>query len=147
MEKFQKKLYWAIIASETSHVFCCVLPTLFSVLSLLAGFGLVAAMPAGLISLHDTLHNWELPLITLSGTVVGIGWALQAYSRKIDCHDTGCHHGPCGPKKKTSYRILIIATALFAVNVSVYSIFHREAGGFAPAAEQAENTGIREEKT
>ncbi len=125
MERVQRFLYWAIIASEASHVFCCVLPTLFSVFSLMAGLGLVAAMPAGMVSLHDALHAWEIPLISLSGAVVLLGWGVYAYSRKIDCHDTGCVHGSCEPQKKSAHIILKIATVLFVVNVFVYTVFHR----------------------
>lgn len=125
MQKLQKTLTLAIIASETSHVFCCVLPTLFSVLSLLAGVGLVSGMPVWIESLHEQLHAWEVPMIAFSGSVVLFGWALYAYSRRIDCHNTGCHHGACAPRKKTASKILKVATILFVVNVSVYLIFHR----------------------
>ncbi|MCB1562157.1 MAG: hypothetical protein KDJ75_01145 [Alphaproteobacteria bacterium] len=142
MQRVQKAMYWAILASETSHVFCCVLPTLFSIMSLLAGIGLAAGMPGWLDSIHHVLHAWEIPLILLSGFVVALGWALHFYSEKIDCHDTGCHHGTCAPRKKTAGTILKIATILFLVNVSVYTLFHRgaELGGFvggvvAPHAE------------
>ena len=124
-EKHQKRLYWAILLSETSHIFCCVLPTLFSLLSILAGIGLVAAIPGWLTDFHDIMHDWEVPMIMLSATVVALGWALHFYSQKIDCHDTGCHHGPCGPKKKMASRILIAATILLAFNVTIYFGFHR----------------------
>lgn len=125
MQRLQKALYMAIIASETSHVFCCVLPTIFSIISLMAGVGLVSAMPGWLESIHADLHHWELPLIAMSGVVVVLGWALYAYSRKIDCHNTGCHHGSCEPRKKTANNILKIATILFVVNTAVYLVFHR----------------------
>ncbi len=127
MEKLQNKFYWAILASETSHIFCCVLPTLFSVVSLFAGLGLVSAMPGWLEVVHTALHSWEIPLIVLSGVVVGLGWALDIYSRKIDCHDTGCHHGPCDTGKKRAHTILKAATILFIVNITVYGVFHQGA--------------------
>ena len=125
MQRLQKALYMAIIASETSHVFCCVLPTIFSIVSLMAGVGLVSTMPGWLAGIHAELHHWELPLIAMSGAVVVLGWALYAYSRKIDCHNTGCHHGACEPRKKTASNILKIATILFVVNTAVYLVFHR----------------------
>ena len=126
-EKHQKRLYLAILISETSHVFCCVLPTIFSVLSILAGIGLVAAVPGWLTSFHDAMHDWEVPLISASALVVAIGWGLYFYSKKIDCHDTGCHHGPCGPKKRTTSKILIAATLLLAFNMTIYFGLHRGA--------------------
>ena len=125
MQKPQKALYTAIIASETSHVFCCVLPTIFSILSLMAGLGLVTAMPVWLQSIHEILHHWELPMILVSGAIVAAGWALDAYARKIDCHNTGCHHGSCQPQKKRAHTILKVATVLFLINTSVYLVFHR----------------------
>ena len=125
MEKLQSKIYWAIIASETSHVFCCVLPTLFSVVSLFAGVGLIGTMPGWLESVHAALHSWEIPIIVMSGVVLALGWALDVYGRKVDCHETGCHHGPCDTRKKRAHMILKAATLLFIVNVTVYVVFHR----------------------
>ena len=124
-EKHQKRLFWAIIATETSHVFCCVLPTLFSVMSVLAGLGVVAVMPGWLENLHDVMHDWEMPAIILSATVVAIGWGLHYYSLKNDCHDHGCEHEPCGPRKRTASKILIAATILLAFNLTIYFGFHR----------------------
>ena len=124
-EKHQKRLFWAILATETSHVFCCVLPTLFSLASILTGLGVLATMPGWLDALHTHMHDWELPMITLSAVVVFLGWGLYFYSRKIDCHDTGCHHEPCEPKKNTASKILIAASILLVFNVSIYFGIHR----------------------
>lgn len=137
MQRIQKVMFWALLASETSHIFCCVLPTLFSVISLLAGLGLVAAMPGWLSFVHDVLHEWEVPLIVLSGSVVALGWGLNFYGRKVDCHDTGCHHGSCEPRKHTASTILKVATILFLVNVSVYTLFHRSGSLFSVQNEPA----------
>ena len=124
IDRVQKSLGWAIIASETSHVFCCVLPTLFSMLSLATGFGLIAAMPLGLQVLHEMMHHWEVPMILASGFVVMMGWGAHFLAIKLDCHDTGCAHGPCTPKKRKAGKILKVATILFVANVSVYLVFH-----------------------
>ncbi len=125
IERVQKSLSWAIIASETSHVFCCVLPTLFSFITLAAGLGLIAVVPAGLTTLHETLHHWEVPVILFSGVFVFLGWVIHYVSEKLDCHDTGCVHGPCGTKKKTAGKILKIATVMFILNIGIYIIFHQ----------------------
>ena len=137
MKKIQNTLNVAVILSEASHVFCCVLPTIFSVISLLAGLGMVTAVPLWLQGVHEAIHSWEVPLIVASGTIVALGWALHIYSNKIDCHDTGCGHGPCEPTKKKTHRILQIATVLFLVNVSVYMVFHRGMEVFMPASDMA----------
>ena len=124
-EKHQKRLFWAIIATETSHVICCVLTTLFSVMSVLAGLGVVATMPGWLDSLLDVMHDWEIHAIILSASVVAIGWGLHYYSLKNDCHDHGCEHEQCGPRTLTASRILVDATILLAFNVTIYFGFHR----------------------
>lgn len=132
VHKARHVLTAAIIASEASHIFCCVLPTVFSLLSLMVGLGMVTAMPGGMVFLHEALHAWEIPMISASGGIIVLGWALHYYSMKIDCHDTGCGHGPCGPKKKTATTILKIATVLFAVNLLIYLVFHQGADIFMP---------------
>ncbi len=124
LDRVQKSLSLAIIASEASHIFCCVLPTLFSVLTLAAGLGLIAAVPAGLTVLHDALHHWEIPMIVLSGVFVVLGWVIHYVAERVDCHNTGCVHEPCAPKKRKAGTVLKIATALFAVNVTVFLVFH-----------------------
>lgn len=124
MQRIQKTIYAAIVASEASHIFCCVLPTVFSIVSLLAGAGMMV-MPASWVTLHDRLHDWEIPMIMISGVMIALGWGLHAYSKKIDCHDTGCTHGTCAPKKDRTRMVLKIATLLFVINLVIYGVFHR----------------------
>ena len=124
-DKRQKRFLWAIVVSELSHVFCCVLPTMFSLVSLLAGFGVIATMPGWLESLHHIMHGWELPMIGFSAVVLLIGWGLHFYSLKEDCHNHGCEHEPCGPNKRRASKILIAASVLFVFNVVIYFGVHR----------------------
>ncbi len=124
MQRIQKAIYWAILTSETSHVFCCVLPTVLSLLSLLAGIGMVTVLPAGLLEFHEIMHRWEVPMIAASGVILLLGWGLNAWSRRLDCHDTGCCHEPCGPKKNHAFKVLVAASILFVFNVTVYALFH-----------------------
>lgn len=125
MEKIQKTLFWSIIASESMHVFCCVLPTIVSVISLLAGVGALSFLPGIVLDLHEVLHRWEVPMIVLSGVILAVGWVLYYASRRIDCHDeAGCTHGPCSPKKNITFKVMVFATALFAFNVLVYLSLH-----------------------
>ena len=125
IKKAQGLFSWVVILSECSHVFCCVLPSLVSVLGVLVGLGLIGAVPAWLGSVHEIMHHWELPVIVGSGAVLALGWSLHHMSRKMDCHDTGCVHGSCAPKKKNTVLVLQIATFLFVMNVSVYLVLHR----------------------
>ena len=112
------------VTSEISHFFCCGLPIVFSVLSLLSGLGLVASMPAGIYALHELTHAYEVPMIMMSGLIIVMGWGLHYIAYRIDCHNTGCVHGPCAPKKKRSGKVLLIATVLFTLNVIGYITLH-----------------------
>lgn len=140
MERIQKSLMAALIASEMSHIFCCVLPTVFSVLSLLAGLGLVGAMPEFFVHIHDFMHDKEIPMIVISGIVLAFGWWIYFMSRKMDCHSTGCGHGPCTPRKTRAHGVLKIASVLFVANVLIFAVVHRDALGIMPQAapEQAQ---------
>lgn len=124
MERLQNKFMWAVLLSETTHIFCCVLPSAVSIMSLMANVGLMSAVPGGLDRLHDMIHNYEIPLIIFSGIMLALGWALHVIARRLDCRSTGCAHEPCGPTKKRSLRIMQIATILFAANLTIYSVFH-----------------------
>lgn len=137
-EKSSSKIIWAVIATETSHVFCCVLPTLFSLVSLLSGFGLIVTIPGWLVDIHDALHEYELPMIGFSSAVVALGWGLHYFSIKNDCHDHGCHHEPCGPRKRTASKILVAATVLLSFNMLIYFGVHRPAEMRAHSHEHAE---------
>lgn len=116
---------WAVVLSETSHVFCCVFPTLFSVMGLLAGLGVVVALPTSMVHMHELIHAWEVPMIVASGVILALGWAAALYSRKMDCHSSGCVHGACAPRKSKAHVVLEIASVLFFFNVLIYVTVHR----------------------
>lgn len=126
MDKIQKRIIWAVIASESIHIFCCVLPTVFSIIGLLAGAGLLVVMPHGLEVAHDLIHSYEIPMIVFSAIIMMAGWGIYAYSRKLNCRTEGsCCHQPCKSKKDRTKTIMVVATVLFCVNVLVYFAFHR----------------------
>lgn len=125
MQKYHKSIFWAIIASEASHIFCCVLPAVFSILSLLGGLGLIVSMPGWMESLHEVMHRWEVPMIALSVLVIGLGWGLYLYGGDARCADHECSHGSCSSHKKFSKRILLAATVLLVFNLTIYFVFHR----------------------
>lgn len=81
-------------------------------------------MPAGMEFLHSALHDYEIPMIATSGLIILMGWMLHYIAYRIDCRTTGCVHEPCGPKKKRSGKVLMIATGLFVINVSAYFLLH-----------------------
>lgn len=139
VERVRKGLFWALVLSETSHVFCCVLPTLFTALGFLAGLGMIT-IPAFLMRFHDSLHAWEVPMMVVSGLILGLGWILHLYSLRIDCHDTGCAHPPCSPSKRRSAVVMKIATVLFIANILIYGLVHRNLGSFEEAGHALETT-------
>lgn len=142
MKKVQNLFSWVVIFSEVSHVFCCVLPTIFSVMTLLVGLGMIGAVPVWMGGLHAMMHGYEIPIMMASGVIVLLGWGLQYISNKLDCHDTGCGHGACTPQKKRSESILKIATILFLMNVAVYIAVHQDAFGvFAQETQAHEHHG------
>jgi len=125
MRKLQKIINVTALATETSHIFCCVLPTVFSLLSLLVGLGVIGAVPSGIAHFHDLIHDWEIPIIITSGVVILFGWAVNAYAKKMDCKSLGAGHEVCEPRKKKTEKILKIATVLFLINISVYFLIHK----------------------
>ncbi len=135
VKRIQSAFSWVVVASEMSHIFCCVLPSVFTIISVLIGMGMIGVMPLWLEDMHHVMHAWELPLIATSGVILSLGWGIHIISKKIDCHDTGCAHGSCKPKKNRATRILKIATFLFLMNVMVYFSIHYVQG--SPASDQA----------
>lgn len=125
MQRLQKSILGAVVLSEMMHIFCCVLPILFSVFSLIAGLGVIGAMPQIFTDMHEMIHGYEKPMIITSGIILVLGWILYSISRRLDCHDTGCAHGSCEPKKDKAHTILKVATVLFVINVSIYMTLHR----------------------
>jgi predicted secreted protein len=122
---FYRHFGWAVLVSELSHVFCCVIPTLVTVLSALANIGLFSATPGFLMDVHSVMHTYEMPIISFSGAMMVLGWAAHIYGNHVDCHDTGCGHPPCSPQKTKNTKILIVATVLFMVNIVIYFGVHR----------------------
>lgn len=124
MNRYQGAISWLSITSEVSHFFCCGIPIIFSIVSLLANAGIVASMPLGLDHLHHIMHDYEIPLIAISALIILSGWSLHYVSNRMDCRKTGCAHPPCDKKKIRSTRILQLATLLFAVNLASYFLLH-----------------------
>lgn len=124
VKRLQGVFSWLIVLSEVSHVFCCVLPSIFSVLTIMVGVGVFSSMPTWMDGVHDAMHVYEVPVIAFSGIVLALGWCAHLISKRLDCHSTGCAHGPCEPKKDKNVLVLRIATVLFVINVSIYCFVH-----------------------
>lgn len=125
-EKKQDFWGWLALLSVGSHVFCCVLPTVLSAVAIASGIGVLATLPGWLETVHEAVHDYEWAILAFSGTMVAIGWAAHYYSIKNDCHSHGCEHGSCQPTKRRASRLLMIASALFLVNIAVYVTFHED---------------------
>ena len=121
----QKNFSWAVVASELSHVFCCVIPTLVTVMTVLVNVGLLGALPVTLMNIHNILHDFEVPIIIFSAVMVVLGWGIHHIMFRVDCHDTGCVHPPCNPQKVRNSRILTFATVLLCFNLVIYFGIHR----------------------
>lgn len=122
MEHIHKSIKWVMIASLFSHVFCCVLPTIVAVISIFSGIGMTSFTIPYFQNIHNVVHDYETLIFIFSAATLTLGWALQIYSNKIDCHSTGCVHKPCETKKKNSAKILIFSTILFAINVIIIAL-------------------------
>lgn len=125
--KLQRPLLWTVLLAESTHIFCCVLPTVITVLAVLASFGTVAQMPVFLLDIHELLHEYEVPVILFSGSVLLVGWGIYALSRQIECQKSHCepHETICAPAKDHTRWVLVAATILFMINITVYVTLHR----------------------
>ena len=57
-------------------------------------------------------------VILVSGALLIITFALDYFSKKLDClKDGACQHPPCNKKKERSSLILKIAVILYAINI------------------------------
>lgn len=126
MQGLHKHFGWAVLVSELSHVFCCVIPTVVTILSAFANVGLFVISPDGmLMNIHNAMHVYEVPVIVFSGAMVGLGWVAHFLSKDVDCHDMGCCDTSCAPQKSQNSKVLMIATLLFALNIVIYFGVHR----------------------
>ncbi|PCJ99799.1 MAG: hypothetical protein COA45_03000 [Zetaproteobacteria bacterium] len=124
IKRVQGIFSWVVVLSEVSHVFCCVLPSLFSILTVFVGMGVIGVMPLWIDGMHHVMHDWELPLIGMSAFILALGWILHFVSKRMDCRDTGCGHAPCEKQKDKTARTLKIATFLFVINMVIYTSMH-----------------------
>lgn len=121
MEKIRRNIIWLVVASELSHLFCCVLPTLAAVLSLAVGVGL---LPTAFTRLHDVIHGYEIPIIIFSAVMLGLGWWAYGLAKRTDCHSLGHDEHACHRTTDRSRVFLLIGTALFVMNLCIFLTLH-----------------------
>lgn len=129
MQKLNRTITWTVLASEVSHVFCCLIPAALSLLSLFSSAGLVGMVPGFVLSWHEIMHNWEPEMIAFSGILLLTGWSLHRYSKKQGCtpHQGACKHEICEKRRRRTDFILLGAALLFTVNVTLYLGVHKDA--------------------
>lgn len=137
MQKLQTTIFYTILASEAGHIVCCVIPTVLSLLALAASYGLIVSIPGFAISIHEYMHEWEQTVIVISGVLLACGWALHAFSKKIERDHNCCPHTKSeGPKNKVEI-IMLAASALFIMNVAIYTFVHNDmTANFQPITQQ-----------
>ena len=108
-------------ASAFSHLFCCFLPGVLSILTLIASSGAAA------VTLEDfgIPEAWHDDIIKFSATVLIISGIMNFISWRIDCREDGnCTHEPCETKKNTYLKLYLFSVVFFFINVSIHYGFH-----------------------
>jgi len=126
MQKLQTTIFYSILASELGHVFCCVIPTVLSILTLAASYGMVVTIPGFALSYHNYIHTWEHLIIAISAALLVLGWSLFALNARLQIKHDCCSQTTCNKTRHKSKIIMIIATVLFLVNVSAYFLLHKD---------------------
>lgn len=85
---------------------------------------MISLVPVFITDLHDSLHEYELTVIAISGVITLLAWLIHMRANHIDCHSTGCEHEPCDSRKDRATLILKIGTALFIINVLIFTFLH-----------------------
>lgn len=128
MEKMRRHIGWLVVASEISHLFCCVLPTIAAFMSLAVGAGM---LPVSFTKLHDVIHGYEMPIIMFSGLLLVAGWILYHMATRTDCKGLGHDEHKCHQTYDRSKLFLIAGTFLFFVNLAVFIFFHQGIDSFS----------------
>lgn len=108
-------------ASAFSHLFCCFLPGVLSIVTLLASSGTVVV----------TLDDFGLPesmhgdLIAFSAIILIVSGIMNFISWRVDCREDGyCTHEPCEPKKNRYLKLYLFSVVFFFINAGIHFGFH-----------------------
>jgi hypothetical protein len=106
------------VMAELTHVFCCGIPLTVAALSL----GTVGGAFTSLHAFHDVMHIYEVRILLGSGLILALSGALQYLSFRLDCRQTGCHHGDCSPKKFRASLLFKLATLAYGLNLLLFML-------------------------
>jgi hypothetical protein len=108
------------LASLISHFFCCFLPGVISLVTLvtLSGAAVITMEDFGI---PEYVHE---KMIYISFVVLVISGLANYASYRIDCRETGCVHGACAPKKSIYFKLYGYSVAFFILNAVIHFTLH-----------------------
>ena len=110
------------LASLISHFFCCFLPGVISLVTLVTLTGATVI----------TMEDFGIPeyvhqeMIYVSFVVLIVSGLANIVSYKIDCREMGCVHGSCAPKKSKYFKLYAYSVAFFLLNAVIHFTLHTE---------------------
>lgn len=105
---------YVIICSALMHIFCCGIPLLLSVTSLVNIVG-ISSLSIFEVDWFEAIESY---IVLFSGVLLITTIAINQFSKKINCIESGaCEHKPCDEKKHHSSYVLNIAIILYALNL------------------------------
>lgn len=105
-----KAIKIGIFASVLPHIFCCGLPIVLSVVSLVA---------PDAAHFHIVPHWMEPWIFVISGAMLALSWLMVAR----DCH-CDCDHCHGGHSHRTQKIILSLVTVLFVISIALHLAAH-----------------------
>ena len=110
------------VASLVSHFFCCFLPGVISLVTLvtLTGSAVITMEDFGIPEyIHEKMIYISFVVLVMSGIVNYISY-------RIDCRDMGCVHGSCAPKKSKYFKLYAYSVAFFLLNAAIHFGLHTD---------------------
>jgi hypothetical protein len=108
------------LASLISHFFCCFLPGVISLITLITLSGATVI----------TMEDFGIPeyvhekMIYISFVVLIVSGLANIVSYKIDCREMGCVHGACAPKKSKYFKLYAYSVVFFLLNAVIHFTLH-----------------------
>jgi len=112
-QKSQKFAFYVILASLLSHIFCCGLPFLASLLSIGGSF-FAGLSNAGIFEFFE---SYEVPILIFSASTLVLTGVFLIVSQKINCNEDVCEHKPCSTRKSSNLKLYLVAVGLFIINI------------------------------
>jgi len=109
------------LVSLISHFFCCFLPGMISLFTLITLTG-TAVVTMEDFGIPEAVHE---KMIYISALVLLISGIANYTSWKMDCSKV-CAHGDCAPKKSQYFRFYGYSVAFFILNAIIHFGTHTE---------------------